>query len=247
MPYIWMSHFSRMNESCHTYDSLKSFKRSSWTIANHVAHMNKSCHTYAWAMSHMNVSCRTLVMSHIWMSHATHMDELRHTNKWVMSHEWMSHVTRMNESCHSKEWVMSHEWMSRATRKHEHITRRNDTCNKRVWARMCHVTHKHCNTQPPQPQESRHTNQWVMSHEWMGLVMNESWHEGVMSHTGTATWNRPTRMSLGTKMYESCHTNERVMSHEWTSHVTRMNESCDEWVLSLMSHVTHRYGNTNPP
>jgi len=29
-----------------------------------------------------------------------------------MSHIWMSHVTHINESCHTYEWVMSHIWMS---------------------------------------------------------------------------------------------------------------------------------------
>jgi len=38
-------------------------------------------------------------MSHIWMSHVTHMNGSRRTYRWVMSHIWMSHVTRMNESC----------------------------------------------------------------------------------------------------------------------------------------------------
>jgi len=27
---------------------------------------------------------------------------------WVMSHMWMSHVTHVKESCHTCEWVMSH-------------------------------------------------------------------------------------------------------------------------------------------
>ena len=33
-----------------------------------------------------------------------------HIQTWVvvMSHLWMSHVTFMNESCHTCEWVMSH-------------------------------------------------------------------------------------------------------------------------------------------
>jgi len=31
--------------------------------------------------------------------------------QWVMSHMWMSHVTHVNESCHTYEWVMSHTWM----------------------------------------------------------------------------------------------------------------------------------------
>ena len=54
------------------------------------------------------------VMSHIWMSHVTHMNELCHTYGWVMSHIWMRHITRMNESCHAYEWVMSqYRWKSR--------------------------------------------------------------------------------------------------------------------------------------
>jgi len=80
--------------------------------------MNESCHTYEW------------VMSHIWMSHVTHMNESCHTYEWVMS-PIMRHVTQQidnslnkcmhpfkhaqfNESCHTLMshvthwWVMSH-------------------------------------------------------------------------------------------------------------------------------------------
>jgi len=35
-----------------------------------------------------------------------------HTHEWVMSHLWMSHVTHMNESCHTYEWVMPHTYMN---------------------------------------------------------------------------------------------------------------------------------------
>ena len=35
-------------------------------------------------------------MSHIWMSHATQIDESWHTCEWIMSHISMSHVARMN-------------------------------------------------------------------------------------------------------------------------------------------------------
>ena len=34
------------------------------------------------------------------------------SESWVMSHIWMSHVSHMNESCLTYEWVMSHIWMS---------------------------------------------------------------------------------------------------------------------------------------
>ena len=56
MSHIWMSHITRMNESCHSYESVTSRKCTS-----HVTDMNESCHTYAW------------VMSHICMSHVTHI------------------------------------------------------------------------------------------------------------------------------------------------------------------------------
>jgi len=67
-----------MNESCHT---------CGYDYVIKVTRMNESCHTYEW------------VMSHIWISHATHT--------------WMSHDTYVNESRHIYEWIMSHIWMSR--------------------------------------------------------------------------------------------------------------------------------------
>jgi len=69
------------------------------------------CHTYEW------------VMSHLWMSRVTHMNDSCHTHvgergetayvvpnsqSTVMSHMRMSHVTSVKESCHICEWVMSH-------------------------------------------------------------------------------------------------------------------------------------------
>jgi len=62
------------------------------TCAASTCRVIESCHTYEW------------VMSHIRMSHVTHMNESCHTYERVMSHIWMSHVTHMNESCHTYEW-----------------------------------------------------------------------------------------------------------------------------------------------
>jgi len=45
-----------------------------------------------------------------------------YTYEWVVSHIWMSHVTHMNESCHTYEWVMSHIWMSRVTHEMSHVS-----------------------------------------------------------------------------------------------------------------------------
>jgi len=78
------------------------------------------------------------VMSHIWMSHVTHMNESCHTYEWVMSHIQMSYVTHMNESCHTYRWVMSHIWMS-------HVTHMNESWHTYRWVisqiQMSHVTH----------------------------------------------------------------------------------------------------------
>ena len=71
--YVWLDYV------CHQRDS---------NANNHPYTMNESCHTYE------------RVMSHTWISHATH---LNHTYEWVMSQTWMSHVTHMNESCHTYE------------------------------------------------------------------------------------------------------------------------------------------------
>ena len=107
------------------------------------------------------------VMSHIWMSHVTHMNESCHTYEWVMSHIWMSHVTHRNESSHTYEWVMSHICIS-------HVTHMNESCHtyecvkSHVW--MSQVTHMN---------ESCHTYEWVMLHIWMSHVThtNKSCHK----------------------------------------------------------------------
>jgi len=82
---------------------------ATWDMLCHL--MTESYPTYEW------------VMSHIWISHVTHIHMSCHLYDWVTSHiyEWvmsqicMIHVTRMNASCHTYEWVMSHIWMSHRT------------------------------------------------------------------------------------------------------------------------------------
>ena len=61
-------------------------------------------------------------MPHIWMSHATHVNESYHTYEWVISHTWMRNVKHMNGSCHTCKWVISHIWMS-------HVTHMNELCH----------------------------------------------------------------------------------------------------------------------
>ena len=57
--------------------------------------MNESCHTYEW------------VMSHIWMSHVTHMNESRHTYEWVMSHIWTHHIWMDPVTCYTRLHCMT--------------------------------------------------------------------------------------------------------------------------------------------
>jgi len=46
-------------------------------------------------------------MSHIWMSHITHMNESCRTYQWVISQLYMSHTTHITVPCHT--WVMWHD------------------------------------------------------------------------------------------------------------------------------------------
>ena len=43
------------------------------------------------------------VVSYMWMSHVTHMDESCHTYGYGMSHISTSRVTHVNASCHTYE------------------------------------------------------------------------------------------------------------------------------------------------
>jgi len=112
------------------------------------------------------------VMSHIWISHASHMTHVVHisyvdescfTYECVMSHMWMSHVSHMNQSCITRdyEWVVYCTWMS-------HVPQTNP-----------YYCSQHDSSIPKQ-------YEWVMSHIWMSHVshMNESCltFEWVMSH-----------------------------------------------------------------
>ena len=85
------------------------------------------------------------VMSHIWMSHITHMNEPYHTYEWVMSR------TFLNGTCHTHECVMSQIWLS-------HVTHRNVSCLTYEWVmsriRVSHIAHT---------KQSRRTYEWVMS------------------------------------------------------------------------------------
>jgi len=101
-----VSHVTHMNESCHTYVT--------WLIYMWHDSMNvcgESCHTYEWVMSHIRdvthlyvarlYLCMWWVMSHIWMSHVTHMWRDSSTRGTTLLMYVVSNVTHMSESCHT--------------------------------------------------------------------------------------------------------------------------------------------------
>jgi len=128
---MWVSHdaykwvMSRVSESCHTWMSHVTCEwvHTAWQTFRDV--QPNGWDTCEWVMTHIDEWCHVRVgrgtgewvMSHIWMSHVTDMNESCHTYEWVMSHIWTSHVTH--------EWVMSQIWTSR-------VTHMNESCHMRV-------------------------------------------------------------------------------------------------------------------
>jgi len=181
-----MSEVAQDEVSSHVWHD--SFRCVTWLIQ-----MCDMTHLYVWrdsSIAQVEVSSHTCewVMSHIWMSHVTHMNESCHTSEWVMSHIWMSHVTHLNESCHTYEWVMSHIWMSR-------VIHLNESCHRCEWV-MSHlrmITFHVWTHHVTRVNESWHKYEWVMAQIWM----SHGTCEGVTSRTC---------MSHVTHMNESCNT-----------------------------------------
>ena len=142
------------------------------------------------------------------------------TYEWVMSHVWMSHVTYMNESCHIYEWVMSHVWMRIHTGRQTHEEVLYRTFAKEPYKRDYILQKRPANSYRT-PEWVMFIYEWVMSHIWMSHVthMNASCHtyECVMSHIWMChVWMRPvwmrhvTHMNVS-RMDASCHTYKCVM------------------------------------
>jgi len=143
--------------------------------------------------------------------------ETQITYEWVMSHIWMSHVTHMNESCHTYEWVMSHTWMG-------HVPHMNESCPTwPCWERMENHLHDRCHYRnASHMNESCHTYAWDTTQIWMSHVthMRETWHkyEWVMSHVECDTDGLFVPQNM---FYRICSpTDGRVVPHVCLSHVT---------------------------
>jgi len=167
--YWWRIHWWRI----HTYDW---YTNMTWRIKHiYDTQTSESCHTYkgnsflcvpsriywwlihTYYVTHQALTWHTdeYVMSRIWMSHVTHMNESCHVGHVThMNGSWnVGHVRYMNESCHTYEWVISDIWVN-------HVTHMNGSCH------VSHVTHMN---------GSWHV---VMSDNWTSHVtrMNESYH-----------------------------------------------------------------------
>jgi len=233
--HIWMSHVTHVNESLRTgVRGWCVFDSSRMLCMSHGTSMHESCHTYEWIMSH---SCSwmicTQVMVHIWMSHATHVNESSHigVRGWFALDSslifWMSNGTNMHEPCHTYETVMAHSrsWM---------MCTRFVTFFLNVW---------------------RHEHAWFMARMQMShgtylfvmicprFFVDECWHKyaRAMAHI---CMSRDAQLLLddlllsnGTLINEPCHICKWVMSHRcsWIIYRRLMARTC-------MIHVTHVKG-----
>jgi len=185
-----MNHVTHMTESCHAHECPRIWvchityrSDSCCTCHRGMAHINELWHTYECA--HINHSCHTLywVMSHIWMSQGTYMNELWHMYEWVMAHIWISHalsriwmrhVTRFTGSCHTDEWVRARTWTS-------YGTSMNESWHTYEWVMPCHayecaMSHTYF---------SLHWSIYAYNYKWVMSRTNVPYrkYDWVMSHT----------------------------------------------------------------
>jgi len=231
MSHVWMGHVTPRNGSCHTlhYCYIKCWAQrqtevyarlaSAFVNDPFICHMGQSRREsmrdarptlYMKLSAQVDTSLAQMrVLSHMWMSRVTHMDESCHSYGYVMSHISTSLVTHVNASCHTYEWVLSHTWMSHVT----HMGPSCLTCGQIVshmW--MSHVAHMN---------ESCHTNEWVISNLWISHITHKNESCPTYGHVMSHIWTNHV-----THMDASCHTYGYVMAHVKMSHVTHMNKSC---------------------
>jgi len=116
LPHLWTG----MNDSGHAPAAVATTPRTThleilhaygaWH--SHDKHMNESWHTLAAVATPTCTVPPTLEVLHAYEAWHNHDAQLWHTYEWVMTHVWMSYDTRMDESWHTYEWVMTHVWMS---------------------------------------------------------------------------------------------------------------------------------------
>jgi len=192
-------------------------------------------------------------VSHVWMSHVTHVNETCYFAPYYFKYTWMSYVIHVNESCPFPPRHVTHMWMS-------HVTHVTDASDIHDMSQTCKWHDSH----------SWHVSDMSLASIWQMQVtfiwmqmtcLNESRHARHMhdvthSHSLrqvtcihiklSSNYVKYTGMSSVIDVNESCPLpsptsrtcewftpNEWVMSLIWMSHVSHMNESCHkiEWVI----------------
>jgi len=193
----WLSHVTRMNESCvtlsescHTYArKMCDMTHSLWSCVtwlthrrdfiggHHILHVYESCHTYESDVAHIWISyithtsyIRQVVQPCRQMrSRVTHMNKLRHK---AVAHIWISYVTHTSYVRHVTmwKWVTPHVWIS-------HVTRTDESRHAYEWVKS-HICTSHVTRMKETTQKSHviHINE--SCHAWMSHATygNVSWH-----------------------------------------------------------------------
>jgi len=165
----------------------------------------------------MNASCNTYecVMSHILMSHVTHMHEVG-KNKWRVPWQGL-----WSESCHTCERVISHTWTSHVTHMHEE----GGEClpgRPILWSESCHTCMN----------ESCHTYAWGRWRaRWQGrpTLWSESCRTWLNKSCHIYAWGSWRAQWQGRPI-------KGVISHVWVSHVTHVNQ----WIHTYEGEVCYR-------
>ena len=206
--------------------------------------MNGSYHIYEWVMSHIWTT-----ISHIWMSHVTHMNRSYHIYECVISHMWTGHITYMNESPHTEEWIMSTcQWVTSHIAKIQnaachirmsHFAHTNASCRTEEW--VASYIHRKSSIYLPlssvnlvlklmgTPDGISTRSGWNRVSQWWCRVSPASYTEMVhVTHRAIQNVTHHAYKWVVSHLGTSCPAKERVMSqsHLEMSHVLLRNESC---------------------
>jgi len=236
-----------MSGSCHTYE-----RGMSHVWMTHVTHipMNESCRMHERVKSYVwkgDAKCRQWFACYATTNHSIRAPMRHVTFESVMSQIWRSHVTRMNESCqmyqsskvtcikescHTYEWVMS-----------SNVTCMKESCHtyERVMSNAS-VTYTTC------MKESCHTirTDFLLSKNRCLTGINESCHV----HESCHTYIRITPRDMPWLVSMWCHIkallfvvlNDYMSSirHQYVINTSSIRHVICAWIMSRewMSHVT---------
>jgi len=184
LPHIWIIHIAHTSISLVTREWVTSHMWAEhkqqlkqalgvWVMSHmwisHVAHVYESCHTWMRHVAHMRWARSTVEKDTGDMSHVTHVNQSCHTCEPITSHIGISHVTR-----ESVIWRIEHEQrLKMGTIGLSHVTHVNLSCHTCVSFEVCPMSHTYSGPahmrigHVTRVKWSRHTCEWVMSHQCM--------------------------------------------------------------------------------